>query len=69
LHLTWPPFWFCDTTSLQAARQVKAVVRQQNMKISDVDVAKAVIAHEAVDCFLANEESASKQRRHLVFAL
>ncbi len=37
-----------------------------NMKISDVDVAKAVIAHEAVDCFLAKEESASKQPTNLL---
>jgi hypothetical protein len=36
------------------------------MKISDVNVAKAVIAHEAVDCFLAKEESASKQPTNLV---
>ncbi len=31
------------------------------MKIADVEVAKAVIAHEAVDCFLGKEETASKQ--------
>jgi uncharacterized protein YwqG len=36
------------------------------MKIADIDVAKAVIAHEAVDCFLAKEESASKPPTELV---
>lgn len=35
-------------------------------KISDVDVAKAVIAHEAVDCFCGAEETESAQSRHLV---
>ena len=36
------------------------------MKISDVEVAKAVIAHEGVDCFLAKEGTASKQPGALV---
>jgi hypothetical protein len=36
------------------------------MKIVDIEVAKAVIAHEAVDCFLAKEEPVSKQPTNLV---
>jgi uncharacterized protein YwqG len=36
------------------------------MQIADIEVAKAVIAHEAVDCFLGKEEPASKQPKNLV---
>lgn len=36
------------------------------MKIADVETARAVIAHEAVDCFLGKEEPASKQPTELV---
>jgi uncharacterized protein YwqG len=36
------------------------------MKISDVEVAKAVIVHEAVDCFLGTEDKASEQPPRLV---
>lgn len=36
------------------------------MKISDIETARAVIAHEAVDCFLGNEESPAPQPSHLV---
>jgi len=34
-------------------------------KITDIEVAKAVIAHEAVDCFCGTEQEASKQPRQL----
>lgn len=36
------------------------------MKITDIDVAKAVIAHEAVDCFLGAEAPTSEQPADLV---
>lgn len=31
------------------------------MKITDVEIAKAVIAHEAIDCFLGKQEQATQQ--------
>lgn len=36
------------------------------MKIDNIGVAQAVIAHEVVDCFLAREEAPSKQPKELV---
>src|SRR5262245_40450679 len=36
------------------------------MKISDVEIARAVIAHEAIDCFVGKEEASSKQPTNLV---
>jgi hypothetical protein len=36
------------------------------MKIAHIEVAKAVIAHEAVDCFVGKEAPSSKQPTSLV---
>lgn len=36
------------------------------MQVTDVDVAKAIIAHEAVDCFIGQEENTTEQPKNPV---
>src|SRR5215210_2550394 len=42
------------------------MAKNENVKITDIEVAKAIIAHEGVDCFHGAESPAGKQPNHLV---